>query len=123
MKINLKVFSVILILSAVIYSCEYDHPVPITIEDEPVSFSTQIQPIFDAGCNGSGCHSTGAIPPDLTTANSYSSLLLNDMIETVNPASSELYTSLSSGSMKSYVSSPTDAALILKWIEQGAKNN
>lgn len=112
----------IAIIMLTIVCCEYEHPVPIEFEGT-VSYKIQIQPIFDVGCNGSGCHSTGAVPPDLTAANSYNSLFANNMIDTLNPTDSDLYKTLNSGSMRPYLSNTSDASLILRWLEQGAKNN
>lgn len=107
-----------------ISACEYDNPVPIAQDtDIPISFSANIQPIFDAGCNGLGCHSVGAIQPDLTPGNSYNALFLNDMIDTLNPANSGLYISITTGSMNGYLSNANDAELILSWIKQGALDN
>lgn len=122
-KINIKLLSIIVMISSIFCSCEYDHPVPIEVDQGVVSYSSQIQPIFDASCNGAGCHSTGAILPDLTNANSYNSLFANNMIDSLNPENSALYVSITTGSMKPYLANSVDAAYILKWIQQGAENN
>ena len=107
-------------------SCEKDYfvPIPVTIPDS-VSFAGNIQPIFDANCVNSGCHS-GAISPNLTKEYAYEDLFLSNMVDTLNPESSVLYVRMTqsgkpmppSGLLKG---GETD--LVLKWIEQGAKNN
>jgi len=119
-----KYIFVIAIQMFIIVSCEYDHPEPIFSDGTPVSFSNDIQAIFDAGCNGLGCHSAASIPPDLTAANAYNSLFENDLIDTINYEDSELYQQVNnSGSMNVYLTNANDASQILNWIKQGAKNN
>jgi hypothetical protein len=103
--------------------CEYDYVEPDNVPIvTKVSFSGDVVPIFNSSCNFSGCHSAGAVSPDLTPDNAYQSLLTNDMVNTENPGSSELYTSMNNGSMKKY-STPDKTKIILAWIEQGALDN
>jgi hypothetical protein len=121
-KVHLIVlFSTLFLL--VLGGCEYEVVEPDrTPVTEEVLFSGKIIPIFNASCNFSGCHSAGAVPPDLTPAGAYASLMGLNQIDTVNPANSILYKSMTTGSMKNY-SNADQAKLILAWIEQGAKNN
>jgi hypothetical protein len=106
-------------------SCQYDWvqeepEVPIT---DTLSFATDIQPIFNLSCNGSGCHAKGGFDPDLTAENSYSALFAENLINTADPESSGLYLSvIKGGSMESFAKSG-DANKILTWIQQGALNN
>ncbi|HMT73060.1 MAG TPA: hypothetical protein PKA77_03265 [Chitinophagaceae bacterium] len=92
----------------------------------PVSFTNDIIPIFNKSCNGSGCHSTGGISPDLSAANAFLSLSGGGYFNTTNPQNSDLYLWMTgkkgtpmplSGSDKDY------NALVLAWIKQGALNN
>ncbi len=103
--------------------CEYDYVEP---DNEPiatkVSFSADVVPIFNSSCNFSGCHSAGAVSPDLTPGNAYASLFSTNMIDKENPAGSELYSAINKGSMKKY-STPDKTKLILAWISQGALDN
>jgi hypothetical protein len=112
------------LLMTLFSGCEYDYiltpPAPPITEE--VKFSTDIIPIFNGGCNVSGCHATGAWDPDLTPANAYSSLTSLNLIDTVTPKNSILYKVMSTGSMKAY-STPDDANHVLAWITQGAKQN
>ncbi|PKP03873.1 MAG: hypothetical protein CVU14_01290 [Bacteroidetes bacterium HGW-Bacteroidetes-9] len=112
-----------LALIALLSGCEYDFVdpgfVPIT---NTLSYATDIQPIFDASCNMSGCHAANGFDPDLSAANSYNTLLQENLINIDNPVSSKIYISMSSGSMKSFAT-PSQANLILTWIKQGALNN
>ncbi|KAF0202882.1 MAG: hypothetical protein FD170_1459 [Bacteroidetes bacterium] len=128
MKTNhVKKVRFIMVLSAlfllVLAGCEYEvvepDRAPVT---EEVLFSEKIIPIFNTSCNFSGCHSAGAVPPDLTPGGAYASLMDLNQIDTVNPANSILYKSMTTGSMKNY-SNAAQAKLILAWITQGAKNN
>lgn len=126
-KLNTKLTSAIA-LTAIAFmtfltGCEYEFVEPeyIPPPTDTVSFATEVMPIFNTSCNMSGCHSTGAFEPDLSPANAYTSLQ-NDYINTADPASSLLYTKMATGSMKSYAT-PTEASLVLGWIQQGALNN
>ncbi len=126
-KLTSKFRPVILIASLAFITlfsgCEYDFVdpgfVPIT---NTLSYATDIQPIFDASCNMSGCHSANGFDPDLSPANSYNSLIQENLVNIDAPASSAIYISISSGSMKSF-STPSQANLVLTWIKQGALNN
>lgn len=111
-------------LMTILSGCEYEFVEPEVGPPPPdvVSFTTDIMPIFNASCNMSGCHAAGAFAPDLTPANAYSSLFDGDFINTSDPASSLLYTSMASGSMKSF-STASEANLVLAWIQKGALNN
>jgi hypothetical protein len=116
-------FLILLVIVAFVSSCQYK-----TIDIEPViivedlSFSDDVIPIFDRGCNMTGCHSVGSVPPDLTFANAYGSLFATGQIDTVSPATSLLYLKMHTGSMSSFTE-VGESDIILKWIEQGAKNN
>lgn len=121
--INLSILLLIPAFSVFISSCEYEFVepdrTPITTE---VSFATDIVPIFNTSCNFSGCHAAGAVPPDLSPAGAYNSLIQLNQVNTEDPSNSILYVSITTGSMKSF-SNTDQAKLILAWIQQGAKNN
>jgi len=107
----------------ILVSCEYETIVPKVVElpDEPVSFATQVAPMFvEAGC--AGCHS-GGIAPDLRADKSYASLTNGGFLNVASPSDSELVKKIESGHATSGNLSATQKALLLKWIEEGAKNN
>jgi len=114
---------VILIIGMiVIFSCEYekityDAPDPTV----PVSYATDIQPIWDKGCVG--CHGVGEIPPDLTPENSYNALINEGFVDTAQPDQSVIYTKMATGGSMAPYTNAYDAGLVLLWIQQGAKNN
>lgn len=92
----------------------------------PVSFTSDILPIFNNSCSTSGCHSTGGKAPDLTSGNAYNSLITGNYLNTDDPQSSVLYQWMSGkkstpmpvgGINKDYNS------LVIAWIKQGAQNN
>jgi len=108
------------------FSCThkaYEKPLPAT-----VSFSNDIEPVFTSDCNGSGCHSTAyhAANLDLTPDSAYIQLFRKKDIDTTNPSQSTLYLQMASvgtpmpptGKLDDYY-----VNLVLKWIQQGAKNN
>lgn len=112
------------ILMTLVSACEYEYaefPEPVPSEVE-VKFSTEIVPIFVSSCNSSSCHGTGAVPPDLTPANAYSSLMELNQVDTANPANSILYKKMATGSMAQF-STAAQAQAVFDWISQGAKNN
>jgi hypothetical protein len=123
MKKYLLILSLIIGSLAMLSSCQYywievDEPfIPDT-----VSFSRDVIPIFEEGCNVSVCHG-GSKAPDLRPDNAYQSLMTGGYVNTAEPALSTIYTCLiSGGSMEQYAKQGDDA-LILSWIEQGAKDN
>jgi hypothetical protein len=103
-------------------SCSYSPLVePEVVVPDELSFSEQIEPIFDSKC--SGCHpNSGGL--DLSTGNAYSSLKASDKYINLNdPASSLIYTLPHPDGSHYRKYSSQDAALVLKWIEDGALNN
>jgi hypothetical protein len=126
-KLNTKLTSAIA-LTAIAFmtfltGCEYEFVEPeyIPPPTDSISFATDIMPIFNNSCNMSGCHATGAKEPDLSPANAYASLQ-NGYINTANPANSGIYTEITAGTMTDFAT-PTEASLVLGWIQQGALNN
>lgn len=109
----------VFIISLLIFSgCKYDFILP---EEVPVvndvKFSTQIVPILVEKCVL--CHSSQA--PVLTSDVAYTQLVPS-YVNTAAPSSSKLYTVPTSGTHGATVSA-AQAALILQWIAEGAKNN
>jgi len=112
-------------------SCYYDEMPPEAVIPIPdtVSYSKDVQPLWDASCTS--CHSpSGSAAPDLTKANSYSALLTNNKyVISGNAAASKLHKSLvgESGTLlmppPGYNWSASKTALVDKWINDGALNN
>jgi len=119
-----KIFYVIILFAGIIalFSCEYEKITPEEPDPSvPVSYSGEIQPIWDKGCVG--CHGIGMTPPDLTPANSYNVLTTKGYVNTNVPEESSIYTCMiTGGSMEAYTNSQ-EAGLVLNWIIQGAKND
>lgn len=105
-------------------SCEYEWIEPEQVPiPETVSFSADIMPIFNNGCNSSGvCHGASGYPPVLTEASAYNELFAGNFVDTITPGASILYVTMEGGSMEQYTT-PGDEQIVLAWIEQGAKNN
>ncbi len=105
-------------------SCQYDW-----IEEEPVntpdsvSFTVNIIPIFERGCNASVCHGNGGEAPELTVENAYTSLFAENEIDVAVPENSNLYKKINTGGSMNKYTEPGDTELVLKWIQQGALNN
>ena len=107
-------------------SCQYKfivEPVPEPpAPGDTISFSLDIVPIWtEQACTG--CHNTGGQSPDLTPDNAYNSLMTTGMVNTEVPADSKIYYyPLPDGNhYKKY--STQQAADVLWWITDGAKDN
>jgi hypothetical protein len=116
-----SIFLILILLSLFLNGCKYDFILPevVTPPDnggQPISFAKQIVPIFASKCTL--CHNTQA--PIMTADVAYSQLVPN-YVNTASPASSVLYVNATSGTHGGTVSA-TQAALILKWITEGANN-
>ncbi len=114
-----------IIFLVMVASCEYDK-IEIDLPDpnEPVSFMSDIVPIFNNGNNCTACHTSGSTSPDLTTSKAYQSIV-PALINRENPEASKIYSyplpGTSTHSVKKYTH--LQAALVLSWIKQGAENN
>ena len=121
----MKKYSIILILilgTIFLGSCKYDFILPEVVPPpdnggQPISFATQIVPIFADKCLS--CHDTQA--PMMNASNAYSQIVPG-YVNTTTPASSKIYVNSSSGTHYAKVSG-AQAALILQWITEGANNN
>jgi mono/diheme cytochrome c family protein len=121
MKKTLIILSMFLSLMAW-QACEYEWiEVDKPVVPDVLSYATDIQPRFDNGCIS--CHAPGGPAPDLTAGNSYNDLFAKNLIDTVAPDQSVLYMEVVKGGGMYTFAAPDDAEFILKWIEQGAKNN
>jgi hypothetical protein len=97
------------------------NPAVVTCSPDTVYFNQTILPLITSNCAMSGCHDAishkeGVILTDYTHIRAYSS--------TTNPTGSTLYRSIVTAYMppKGPLTS-TQMASILKWMQQGAKNN
>lgn len=123
-----RITGTLIVFTAFMASCTFDQVEPQRAEpidpDVPTSFVNDIQPIFTNKCTG--CH-----PPvkglDLTDGNAYNSINNTTYINLGSPSESLIYTfPISSGheiSSNGRNYSDKEAALVLKWIEEGAANN
>jgi hypothetical protein len=128
MKPKFKFFSVA-VLSIFLASCEKEYyytPAPLD-PTVPVSFTTEVVPIFTTSCLGSGCHGTGGIAPILTADKAYSELTTKGyVVDSLVIANNPLYVSMTSTTDPM----PPDGILgsdkidkVKTWIIQGYKNN
>jgi len=109
--------SMIVILAA---CTQYEIPAPECPEDLPtnVSYSADVQSIFDASCVM--CHS-GDQAPDLRPDWSYDELIDGEYVDIDFPCSSYLYEILI-GSHADRVTED-EVLTILGWIDEGAEDN
>ncbi|NOX85981.1 MAG: hypothetical protein GXO86_08455 [Chlorobi bacterium] len=111
-------------------SCQYKfivEPVPPTPPPgDTVSFSLDVIPIWNDGSNCVSCHSSsGGQKPHLTPNEAYDQINSMGLVDTQNPAESLIYKfpnpDTETHTWKKYTNA--QAATVLHWIEQGAKNN
>ena len=129
---TLKFLFTVVVIALLFGGCKYDfiveEEIPVVDPEDPnaeqISFSSDILPIFTTGNNCTSCHSTGKTAPDLTATKAYSALI-SKYVNTTSPEQSKIYTvpksDVSGHSQKKYTAN--QAALVLLWIQQGAKNN
>jgi hypothetical protein len=122
--------SVLFFCLSITESCTYDEYVPELVVVDPtdtISFSQEIVPIFELKCNSSFCHGQNAIPPDLTPARAFQSIINGDYINLVDPVSSDFYLWLNGVDGRDVMppggADPELNALFLTWIKQGALDN
>jgi hypothetical protein len=121
-----SIFLIMVLITLLFTGCKYDfiQPEPVTPIDPnvPISFATQIAPVFSTGSKCTSCHKTGGQTPDLTSANAYSQIVPG-LVNLSTAETSKIYTypGSSAHSWKAYTAS--EASLVLEWIKQGAKNN
>lgn len=125
MKIT-KILGALAIVAASMTSCTFEQVEPKRADfvppDEPISFATQIQPIFTAKCVS--CH-----PPtanlDLSQGVAYGQITQSRYIDLGNPEESLIYTypspTSATHSYRKYTAQ--EAFLLLTWIQEGAENN
>jgi hypothetical protein len=127
---SLKFLFTVVLIAFFFVGCKYDfivpEEIPVIDPDDPnaeqISFSSDIVPIFESKCTA--CHTTGKQRPDLSAANAYSSLNSTRYLNSSDAELSFIYTKPNpdaSGTHQKY--SAGEAALVLGWIQQGAKNN
>lgn len=110
-------------------ACQYDFIVPEeTTPVDPgteISFASQVLPIFTTNNNCTLCHKSGGKSPDLTAGNAYAQINTAKYINKATPDQSLLYKAVAPGQGFAGHKTVTadQAALILGWIQQGAKNN
>ena len=121
-----SIFLVSILFSLLLGGCKYDFiiPVEVTPVTGTVSFSTQVAPIFSTSSKCIACHNTGGQAPDFTAAKAFASIVPN-LVNTATPESSLIYSfpapTSTTHTWKKYTAN--EAAIVLAWIQQGAKNN
>lgn len=123
-----NIFLILFFAALVFTGCKYDFVLPAYVPPvepggQPVSFSTQVVPIFSNG-KCTQCHKPGGLgTPDLSNSATIYSLIVPKYVNTSDPANSTIYVNASSGNHNGAKVSASDAALLLQWITEGAQNN
>jgi len=116
----------LIIVVCVVISCEYSYVAP----PEPipdVSFNEDVLPILVSNCVS--CHQVGKVFPGLilSAEMAYDQLLFDGVnapyVNTKDPEASSLYFRLNLDMPQFGLLSNTKIAMVLKWIQDGAKND
>ena len=89
---------------------------------QPVSYKTELAPLFNTSCALAGCHVSGAHKPYLNTDISYQQIVNGGFVNTALPKESILY-KMVNGEMAQYIPAKADRQKVYDWIRNGAKNN
>ncbi len=118
-----NLFLILILFSMFIGGCKYDYVLPEVVKPiNTVSFATDVAPIFSTDNKCTSCHKMGGtLKPDLSLANAFAQIV-PAYVNTADPASSKIYINAYAGDHNGKVTA-TQAAIILKWITDGAKNN
>jgi hypothetical protein len=127
-KIVLK--GLIVGLCLICFSCYYDEAVeeiiPEIPEEQTVSFSDDIQPIFiQEGKDCTTCHNGTVANPDLREGNAYNAIV-PDLVVPGNAEASIFYQRLPGINHPveaGFLLNADELALIKAWIDRGAENN
>jgi hypothetical protein len=106
-------------------SCYQDVIIPPVAQESPpqfVSYSGDLQPLWDEHCALSGCHVPGGQVPYLVADISYDQLVGGGYVNTAKPEESKLWVALN-GVMMSHLPSASDRQKVFDWIRNGAPNN
>lgn len=123
MKFRWDLICILLVL-VFLTSCKWETIEPVEVDlppiDQPISFANDIQPIFNSKCTG--CHpSLGGL--NLEEGSSYSQITSKGLANLTSPIESKIYYKPDPNGNHSAKYSVKEAALVLRWIEEGAQNN
>jgi mono/diheme cytochrome c family protein len=109
------------LLKALSSSTNFPTDIP---ETGPVSFALDVEPIFYTSENCTNCHKPGGQFPslNLTQGNAYESINSNDLVNLTSPELSVIYTKPPEAS-HSVKYSTKQSNIVLRWIQDGAKND
>lgn len=125
---KLMLYAGLLLITGIgITGCYKDVILPDAVADpdgppQPVSYKTELAPVFNTSCALSGCHVSGAHKPYMATDISYQQIVNGGFINTIIPKESILYKMIN-GEMREYIPSATNRQKVYDWIRNGAPNN
>jgi hypothetical protein len=128
-KIINSLVVLLIAITGLLTSCTYDwieYPKPPPVDTTKViSFSTDVEPIWNDGNYCISCHKTGGASPNLETGKSFNSINSLGLVDLATPSNSIIYyyTEPSTGSHQRKKYTAIQAQTVLIWIQQGGKNN
>ena len=125
MKRLLILAGLLVLVCSLVSSCYQDvilPPASLTVPPQFVSFSSDLQPLYNTNCALSGCHVSGSQVPYLSEGISYEQLVGGGYVNTIVPTDSKLYIAIN-GIMLPHIPLASDRQKIYDWIRNGAPNN
>ena len=129
LKLLFAFFMVVFLINGCAYNFIIPEEVPDAIDpDDPnapqISFAAEIETIFNNNNKCTACHDGGQ-NPNLTTDNAFASINSTRYINSTNPEESKIYgwAHPDTDSHKQLKYTAAEAAKVLLWIGQGAKEN
>ena len=121
-----KIYTYLIFFACLISGCVKHYVEPTDIPQN-VSFRSDIIPLLTGNCES--CHQVGKVFPDLILSAdlAYDQLLTDGInapyVNATNPESSILYIRMNKDMPQFGLLPISDRKIVLKWIQDGAKNN
>jgi hypothetical protein len=121
-------YAALVILAGILFTgCYKDIIVPDLASDpdgppQPVSYKTELAPVFNTNCAIAGCHVSGSHKPYMALNISYQEIVNGGFVNLSLPKQSQLYIMVN-GEMAQYIPSKIDRQKVYDWIRNGAPNN
>ena len=118
-----------LTLALMIIACDSGptHPEDVVFPESDVSYRTHVQPLFDVGCNFSGCHNTIDRAGNVSLASYFDLLNTPGLVVPGEPGSSLLIQTLRGQQPHTFsiqsIVDENQVEGVATWVEEGASNN
>ncbi|MFT3737753.1 MAG: hypothetical protein QM786_03265 [Breznakibacter sp.] len=108
-------------MSMACHGCYFDVIEENVDEIGSVSFSTDLEPIFENSCTV--CHDGKTTTPNLMAGYAYQALINGNYVSTESPESSRLIVKLNQGHPYQGALTAKEIQTIVQWMKEGCQNN